>query len=192
MVAKKKKIVKRRNKVVSKSPKNKVSGGKAVSSEDIIDSSAKRIIRLEELHKERLGQHHLWDSIAYWSFLIVSLVSNIFISFIIIFMIIFLGTHPLVFAVTGIIGLGFGFIYSNLLHGLRHTFLHHHVYAKIFMIVTSIINITYIVLSSVAVLKFSGIEYSLIGLISVSVTYFVCYLIPYFIELLVSGTRKAL
>lgn len=178
MPAKKKKSVKRKKSVSTKS--------KLISQEDITTSTLTRIKRLELIHKERKEQHIFSDTVSFWTFLIISLVTNFFLSFILVFLIVFL-SDPLLYAIVIIIGLSFGLIYSYLIHSLRHSFFHQHIYAKLFILLTGVINIIYIIITSKIILDFFGVKNNIYSHLGISLAYFISYIIPYFVEL---GARR--
>ena len=155
-----------------------------ISNEEIVTSSLRRIKRLEDIHEARKKQHNLSDAIAYWTFLFVIMVTNFVLSFLIIFLILFLD-HPLLYVVIIILGSGFGLIYELFLNGMRHVFLHHHVFAKVFLIITGVINIINIVLITSIINNFFGLENKMYNAIAVSVVYFISFLAPYFITKIV-------
>ncbi|MFT4303411.1 MAG: hypothetical protein ACMXYG_02525 [Candidatus Woesearchaeota archaeon] len=165
---------------------------KSITTEDILESSAIRIKRLEEIHNERLSTPNEWDKIAYWTFLIVTLFSNIFMSGIIAFLIIFLKFDPLVYVLIGIFGLGFGMIYSFLLHNLKSSFFTQNKYAKIFVVTTGFINTGFIIIVNVMIFNYFGLNYNLSNLIDIAVLYMIFYMIPSFIQMLFNKLRKAL
>ena len=164
--------------------KNKVNSYKPLSQEEIINNSIQKIKRLEDIHYARKKDEMISDKIAFWIFLLLALITNFFLSFLLIFLIIFL-QDPLLYVIIAIIGISFGMIYSYLIHNLRYAMFHHHAFAKIFILLTGAINVFYIISSSTAVLNFIGVTYNLINIVGLAFTYFIAYLIPYFIELII-------
>lgn len=154
-----------------------------VQNEDITSFALERIRKLEELHNERKTQHTFMDTMAFWTFLFIALLTNFFLSFVLVFLIIFL-RDPLIYAIVIIIGLSFGLVYSYLIHGMRHLFFYHHIYAKLFLLITGVINIIYIVVTSKIVLDYFGIKNYMYSHLWISMAYFLSYLLPYFLKLL--------
>jgi hypothetical protein len=161
-----------------KSKKKKVT---LTKQDEITDAAIHRMKRLEDIHSQRLQERKSSDILAFWTFLFIALITNFFLSFILIFLIVFL-QHPLLYVIVVVIGLAFGWLYTYLIHSLRNIMIHHHIYANVFMIVTAVINIIYIVVTSTIVLQFFEIPNVAYNQIGVGLAYFVSYIIPYVIE----------
>jgi hypothetical protein len=163
-----------------KSAKKKLDKIVLPTNEAITDSILNRIKRLEEVHEQRKMQHTGWDKIAFWTFIFVILVSNFLLSFFMVFLILFL-QHPLIYLIVILIGLGFGLSYEHMLNGMSHIFAHHHIYAKVFMLVTGAINVFYIVATTIIVMSRFQVPNVYFNPLGVSITYYVSYMVPYFV-----------
>jgi hypothetical protein len=148
-----------------------------------------KIKRLEKFHCSKKQEHSISDSIAYWIFLFLVMVTNFFVSLIIIFMLLSID-HYLLYLIMVVMGLGFGFMYERMIHTIHHLFPFHYVYAKLFIITTGGINIFYIVSISSFLFNFFGMSNDVYSHLAISVTYFFSYLLPYFISLLFKSIRN--
>lgn len=158
-----------------------------------IDHTARtlaRIKRLEDTHIARSNEYHTADAIAFWIFLTMAVLSNFFLSFIIVFLIVFL-YDALLYILIAIIGLSFGILYSFFLHSIK-THSHHHIYAKVFMLLTGGINVLYIITTSAIVMEFVDLPFRKLDVVLFSLTYFITYLLPYTIKLFIQrATRRS-
>ncbi len=154
---------------------------KTISQEEITSSTLERIKRLEDIHQRKLEEHTSSDTTAFWTFLLIAIITNFFLSFILVFLLVFLN-DPLLYALVIIIGLSFGYVYTFLIHSLRHTFFHHHMYSKMFIFITGAINIFYIVTTSEIVFNGFNIPNDFYNQIGIPIVYFIAYLAPYFLE----------
>jgi len=156
---------------------------KTVTQEEITSSALSRIKRLEDIHTQRKREHTFSDTVSFWSFLFISLITNFFLSFVLVFLIIFL-RDPMLYLLVSIIGLAFGMVYSYMIHNLRSSLIFHHIYAKVFILLTGAINIVYIVVTSKIVLDLFGVENTIYSHLGISLTYFIAYILPYFLTLI--------
>lgn len=177
-----KKRKKQDKKKTSKNSKSKNSREKLLTNEEIVTGSLKRIRKLEEIHEQRKKQHKPADAIAYWTFLFLILVTNFFVSFILVFLILTI-QHALLYVVVIIMGLGFGLMYEKIINNMSHLYKHHHVFAKIFILVTGAINVFYIVTLSSIIFVFFNMRNEVYNHLGIGVTYFFAFLIPYFLAL---------
>ncbi|MFT4343238.1 MAG: hypothetical protein ACMXYE_00655 [Candidatus Woesearchaeota archaeon] len=152
---------------------------------DVHKHSLRRIHALEKIHEGKKQTHTISDSIAFMSFLIIALLTNFFLSFILLFMIIFL-QDILVYIIVAIIGISFGLVYTHLIHSLRALLRSHHIYAKVFVLITGSINVVYIVATSMIVYDFLGFPQNFWFHLGIALVYFVSFLIPYFGKILFS------
>lgn len=157
-----------------------------LNSHDIITSSAVRIKKLEEISKKKSQEYSTYEMINFWIFLITSLIGNFFFSLIIVFLIVFL-LDPLLYVIVIILGLGAGSVYSYLIHHLKNSYLHQHIYAKMFILVTGAVNVAYIVILSNRLFSLYGFIEQTYNPTGIAITFFICYLLPYFIELLIKS-----
>jgi hypothetical protein len=179
-----KQIKKQKNRQIYKEKRKKKDKEKIKQTKnEITTNSLNKIIKLENIHKARKEQQMISDKIAFWIFLIISIITNFSLSFLIIFLIVFL-QDPLLYFLIAIIGFSFGLFYSYMIHSMRCSLFIYHAYAKIFILLTGIINIIYIISTSTIIYSFLGFKNSIFNFLGVSITYFVFYLIPYFLELL--------
>lgn len=148
------------------------------NSKEVLD----KIFRLENIHKARKEQQMLSDKIAFWIFLIISIITNFSLSFIIIFLIVFL-QDPLIYLLIAIIGFSFGMFYSYMINNMRYSLFYYHAFSKIFILITGTINIIYIIITSSIIYNFLGFKGSTYNFLGISLTYFFFYLLPYFIDL---------
>ena len=181
--AKRKRVVKAKTKKKSSYGKKRSLGKKEslLTNEEITTSSLKRIQRLEEIHEKRKKQHTKHDAIAFWTFIFVIIVTNFALSLLIIFFIIVLD-HPLLYIITVILGLAFGLMYERLINGMSHIFAHHHVFAKLVVVLSAVVGVIYIVAFTSLFFNFYEIENKVYSHVGISIAYFVSFLIPYFIS----------
>ena len=159
----------------------------ATSTIDHTTRTLEHIKRLEDIQTARSKEHRKADVVAFWTFLSMALLSNFFLSFIIVFLIVFL-YDAMLFVLLAIIGLSFGILYSFFLHSLK-TFSQHHVYAKVFMLLTGGINVVYIVTTTAIVMEFVELPFRKIDVVLFSLTYFAAYLLPYTIKLIFQRSK---
>jgi hypothetical protein len=172
----KKKKSKRKKSKVLYSEKIKKPG---ITNTEIINSTLQRIKRLEEIHENRKKQHTGHDAIAYWIFIFIVVIGNFVMSLLIIFLIILID-HPFLYAVAIILGLTSGIMYERLINGMSHIFTHHHVFAKLVVVLTAIVGVFYIVSCTELFFNIWGVKSNIVNHIGISVSYYCAYLIPYF------------
>jgi len=147
------------------------------------DDAVKRIKKLETIHSTHKKTREKSDDFAYWSFLALTLFMQFAMSLILVFLILVL-QNVFLYVMAALLGVSFGWLYSTLLHGMRHTFIHHHVFAKVYIVVIAVISTIAVYSMSYNIGDIFGIVLYQKYIIGGIVLYYVMFLAPYFIHLL--------
>ena len=122
------------------------------------------------------------DLILYWSTLLLLIMSNFFMTIVIIpFMLLASSFH--FYLMIAMLGLVFGYVFSLLINNIENLSVHHHLIAVLFIPVFAVINLIIISTSIGSIASLFGIE-TRVEPLTVSIVYAVFFLVPYTISMI--------
>jgi len=182
MAAKKKPTKKVTRKATKHTTKKKATKKKTATHH--IDTSASRIKSLEEIHTSRKKQRHIHDSVSYAVFIVLTILLIFFASFLNVFLLSFMHSYAII-VIMAFLGISYGWLYSHMLHTLRHTDNHHHVFAKVMLSLVAIISGYYTFSFVQTIRSFLELTTNNTFVFSMLVVFYASFLLPYVYHALV-------